>query len=151
MSKQQTGNIRRASEAAALWGARRAEIVRLYETEMWPQQRLADHYGVTLAGMQRAMARLGIASRSRANHGPRNGRFRDGKASTIYRDMITKGACRQCDATTNLCVHHKDGVHTNNAPENLEVMCMSCHSRMHKSEWWRSRKAGRSAQTPLTE
>ena len=142
MSKQQTGNIRRAAEAAALWEARRDEITRLYETEMWPQEKVAAHFGVTLAGMQKAMARLGIASRSRANRGPRNGRFRDGKASTIYRDMIAKGACRQCSATTNLCVHHKDGVHTNNTPDNLEVLCMSCHSRMHKSDWWRSRKAG---------
>ncbi len=142
MNKQQTGNIRRAAEAAALWETRRAEIVRLYETEMRPQQKVAEHFGVTLAAMQKAMARLGIQARSRANHGPRNGRFRDGKASTIYRAMIAKGACRQCSATTNLCVHHKDGDHMNNTPDNLEVLCMSCHSRMHKKAWWDSRKAG---------
>ena len=151
MNKQQTGNIRRATEAAALWDARRAEMVRLYETELWSQQRLADHFKVTLAGMQAAMARLGIKSRPRANHGARNGRYRDGKASTIYRDMIAKATCRQCQATANLCVHHKDGDHMNNTPANLEVLCMSCHSRMHKSEWWRSRKAGQSAPTRLTE
>lgn len=142
MSKQQTGNIRRATEAAALWETRRAEVVRLYETEMWSQQRMAEHYGVTLAGMQKAMARLGIQPRPRANHGPRNGRFRDGKASTIYRAMISKGSCRMCEVTTNLCVHHKDGDHMNNTPVNLEVLCMSCHSSMHKKAWWDSRKAG---------
>ena len=142
MSKQQTGNIRKAAEALALWETRRAEIVRLYETEMWSQEKVAAHFGVTLGCIQKAMKRLGIQPRSRANHGPRNGRFRDGKASTIYRAMIAKAACLQCAATTNLCVHHKDGVHTNNTPDNLEVLCMSCHSRMHKSDWWRSRKAG---------
>ena len=142
MSKQQTGNIRRAAEALALWETRRTEVVRLYETEMWPQEKVAAHFGVTLGGMQKAMKRLGIQSRARANHGARNGRYKDGKASTIYRAMIAKGACLKCEATTNLCVHHKDGLHTNNTPANLEVLCMSCHSRMHKSEWWRSRKAG---------
>lgn len=151
MSKQQTGNIRRATEAAALWEARRAEIVRLYNAEMWSQQRLADHYKVTLAGMQAAMARLGIKSRPRANHGPRNGRYRDGKASTIYRAMIAKGACRMCEATANLCVHHKDGVHTNNTPANLEVLCMSCHTSLHKQAWWDAKKAGHSAPIRPTE
>ena len=23
-----------------------------------------------------------------------------------------------------------------NHPDNLEVLCMSCHSRMHKQAWW---------------
>lgn len=136
MSKQQAGNIRRATEAAAVWAARRPEIMRLYLTDGWSQDRLAKHYGVTQAALQKALLRLGIPSRGRARKGAENGRFVHGMASTLYRRLIDKTACLRCQATENLCVHHRDEDHLNNDPANLEVLCMSCHSSLHKQAWW---------------
>lgn len=139
MKNMHPANKRRAEEAAALWASRKAEIVRRYDAGE-SQQALADHYGVTLAGMQKAMARLGIPPRPRWRAGAANGRYVHGKATTLYRRKVTKKSCR-CGATVNLCVHHKNGDHYDNRTENLEVMCMSCHSRMHKKAWWAARKS----------
>lgn len=140
MSKQQAGNRRRAAEAKTVWADRKLEIVRLYESGL-SQAALAEKYGVTLSGMQKAMGRLGIAPKPRARIGKANGRYVHGKATTIYRSRVTKRACAKCSATKDLCIHHLDDDHYNNDPKNLQVLCMSCHSRMHKRAWWAARKS----------
>lgn len=144
MNKQQIGNIRRADQASTLWGPRRSEIVRLYQTELKSQAAVAGHFGVTLGAIQKVMKRLEIPSRSRANSGARNGRYKDGTKGTAYRAMVTKDLCGRCGSTEALVIHHIDGVHTNNTPSNLEVLCSPCHSSHHKQEWWDARKASRS-------
>lgn len=144
MDKQQAGNRKRQRDAAEIWEARRSEIVRLYAAGTWSQAQLAEHYGVSQQAVAKALARMGIASNPRSRTGQQNGRYKDGSESTAYRRMIAKDACVRCGATENLCIHHKDEDHTNNVLSNLEVMCMSCHSSMHKAEWWRSQKGGRS-------
>ena len=144
MKNQQKGNIARQQEAMKIWEPRRPEIWTMYANGPKSQQEMAERYGVTLAGFQRALKRMGIPSKSRGRQGAANGRFKHGREVRIYRTMIEKDQCIRCDATVNLCIHHKDGDHYNNMPDNLEVMCMSCHSSMHKTEWWRSRKDGQS-------
>lgn len=39
--------------------------------------------------------------------------------------------CVECGAVDDLCVHHIDGNHGNDSLDNLQWMCMSCHSRLH--------------------
>lgn len=39
--------------------------------------------------------------------------------------------CVECGAMDDLCVHHIDGNHGNDSLDNLQWMCMSCHSRLH--------------------
>ena len=48
------------------------------------------------------------------------------------RKMVPTGCCSRCGKPDALGVHHKDGNHLNNLPENLERICRSCHSRVHK-------------------
>lgn len=141
MKNQQSGNQKRQREAAEIWTQRKPEIKRLYVNGTWSQADLAAHYGMSQQGIARALARLGIPTKSRGRAGSQNGRYKDGTQSTIYRQMVEKDACVSCGATDNLCVHHKDEDHLNNDPANLEVLCMSCHSSMHKAQWWASRKA----------
>ena len=144
MKNQQKGNIARQQEAMRVWGPRRAEIWALYANGRKSQQEMAERYGVTLAGFQKALKRLGIPAKSRGRPGADNPNFKHGREVRLYRTMVEKDACVACGVTENLCVHHKDEDHFNNTPSNLEVMCMSCHSSMHKTEWWRSRKASAS-------
>ena len=92
-------------------------------------------------GIARALTRMGIPTKTRGRKGEQNGRFKDGTQSTIYRKMVEKDRCSRCGETESLLVHHRDGVHTNNVPENLEVLCSPCHTSHHKQEWWASRKA----------
>lgn len=40
--------------------------------------------------------------------------------------------CVKCGGWDNLQVHHKNGNHKDNRPENLQWLCINCHSREHK-------------------
>jgi len=141
MKNQQNGNLARQQKAMDLWLPRKAEIMDLYAMGDQSQAQMAERYGVTLAGFQKALARLGIAPKSRGRAGAANGRFKDGTQSTAYRAMIEKTHCNRCGATEALLIHHRDGVHTNNTPDNLEVLCSPCHTSHHKQEWWAAHKA----------
>lgn len=144
MANQQAGNQKRQREAAKVWNERRPEIWALYVNGPESQQAMAERYGVTLGAFQKALKRMSIPSKSRGRPGANNPNYKHGREVRIYRAMVEKDACVSCATTENLCIHHKDGDHYNNTPDNLEVMCMSCHSSMHKAEWWRSRKASAS-------
>jgi hypothetical protein len=144
MSNQQAGNMARQRDASALWGQRRPEIVKLYVEGDWSQARLAAHFGVTQQAIGKALRRMGLAAKPKSRVGEANGRYIHGREVRVYRTMIEKTHCSKCATTDDLCIHHRDGDHYNNEPDNLEVMCMSCHTSMHKAEWWRSRKAGQS-------
>jgi hypothetical protein len=78
MKNQQKANIERQRKAMDLWLSRKAEIVALYAMGDQSQAQMAQRYGVTLAGFQKALARLGIAPKSRGRAGAANGRFKDG-------------------------------------------------------------------------
>lgn len=43
-----------------------------------------------------------------------------------------RASCERCGGTRNLCVHHKDRDRSNNAPDNLETLCRSCHAKEHR-------------------
>ena len=39
--------------------------------------------------------------------------------------------CERCGTGPPLECHHRDGDRTNNAPGNLEALCLGCHLREH--------------------
>jgi len=47
---------------------------------------------------------------------------------TYWLDKI----CNRCSDTNNICVHHIDENPDNNSIENFEILCASCHTRLHK-------------------
>lgn len=141
MKTQQKGNIDRQARAATIWNDRRPEIESMYVHGTQSQAEMAARYGVTLAGFQKALKRLSLPSKSRGRPGAANGRYKDGTQSTAYRAMVDKTRCNRCGATADLVIHHMDGVHTNNTPTNLEILCSPCHSSHHKRAWWMERKS----------
>ena len=42
--------------------------------------------------------------------------------------------CERCGSAENIDVHHKDGNYNNNIPENLVVLCRSCHIKEHREK-----------------
>lgn len=61
-----------------------------------------------------------------------SGSTRDGWKTTGYR---RKTACERCGSKNRLRVHHKDRNPKNNHDHNnLETLCMTCHTREHKQE-----------------
>jgi hypothetical protein len=140
MNNQQKINHERSAQAALIWEARREEILTDYTNGPASQTDMAARYQITQQAFQKALKRLGIAPKPRGRAGAENGRFKDGTTSTAYRRMIERRECNRCGSTEMLVVHHRDGVHTNNEPSNLEVLCSPCHTSHHKQEWWNARK-----------
>ena len=74
--------------------------------------------------------------------GARHYLWKGGKDSRQYRRVITKESCARCGATENLAIHHVDFDHYHNNPDNLQVLCVSCHSSIHKQAYWDAVHAG---------
>ena len=69
------------------------------------------------------------------------------------RQIMERTACTECGSTEHLHVHHRDRDVTNNDPSNLEVLCASCHLRLHWREDRDARMESISAhtRTPLSD
>ena len=53
-----------------------------------------------------------------------------------YRRLVTKEQCACCGGKERLAVHHRNNDHYDHSPENLMVVCLSCHSSIHKQAYW---------------
>lgn len=55
------------------------------------------------------------------------------KRSTLFYDDLLNNTSCGCGISQYylLQIHHKDGVHSNNNPNNLEVVCANCHVKRH--------------------
>lgn len=51
--------------------------------------------------------------------------------SLAYLVLGREYCCEKCGSTANIDVHHKDGNRNNNTPENIELLCRSCHLKEH--------------------
>ena len=62
-----------------------------------------------------------------------NGNWRDEGTWLLrnYATLVRKAKCARCGRTKRLLVHHVDGDRTHNVPDNLVVLCPSCHQRAH--------------------
>jgi len=69
--------------------------------------------------------------------------WKGGRARRPYRRKIKKSVCGKCGTTKSLGIHHKDFDHYNDAPENLEVLCVGCHMSLHKTAYWKAVHSGK--------
>lgn len=69
--------------------------------------------------------------------------WKGGRHRRGYRGMVEKVECAECGARINLGVHHKNFDHYDNDPENLQVLCVSCHMSVHKQAYWDAIHEGR--------
>lgn len=138
MDKRTKQYSNRSLASSYWWEERKKQIIRLYEVERLSQFSVAKVIGVSQAIIGKKLKEWGVPIRPRWNIGARNGRYKTGLESRLYRGMVEKKICINCAATTDLCIHHKNGDHFDNHVDNLEVLCMSCHSRAHKTEWWQT-------------
>ena len=74
--------------------------------------------------------------------GERHYLWSGGKSRREYRNKVKKEKCSSCGARTNLCIHHVNYDHYDNAPENLHVFCVSCHLGLHKTAYWAALRNG---------
>lgn len=62
------------------------------------------------------------------------GQGRNFKEYRKLAEKLFEGKCLKCGARDELCVHHKNGNHYDNKPENLELLCRKCHMSLHRRE-----------------
>ncbi|KKN40318.1 hypothetical protein LCGC14_0734750 [marine sediment metagenome] len=125
----------------ALWPPRKDELKWLYHNQKWSMSKIGDYYNVSQSGISKVLKRLGIPSRGKGRLGSENGRYKDGTQSRMYRQMIEKDKCSTCGTIKRLVVHHKNCDHMDNRLQNLQILCESCHNRLHRKLWWAKRKA----------
>ena len=134
------------NKALALW-VPRADELRAWTKRGISQTEIGRRYGVTQRCVGVWLHRLGIKANGKANHGPKNGRYRDGSESRGYRNLITKDKCSDCGTSECLGVHHVNGDHYDDNPENLRVLCARCHMRLEAKEMWQARRDGKPARS----
>lgn len=49
-----------------------------------------------------------------------------------YSVLGKEKVCEKCGSTRNIDVHHKDGDYHNNTPDNIMILCRSCHIKIHR-------------------
>ena len=136
MKNQQAGNQKRSAASMEIWNSRKEEIVWLYNSQGWSQSKVAEYFGVSQAMLHKVLRQLGIAARSKGNLGAKNGRYKNGLQSRMYRQLVEKDKCDICSATERLAIHHKNGDHFDDRLSNLQVLCWSCHNKETKKTYW---------------
>lgn len=106
---------------------------KLYETEDLSVHEVGERLGFSGRTVLRWLRLTGAAIRTSGRSGTKNGRYVDGHSVVLYEKLVQRQVCAVCGAEDKLVIHHKDGVHTNNVVENLEVLCVSCHARHHRN------------------
>lgn len=61
-----------------------------------------------------------------------NGHKKLKRGTAYYQELLSTSSC-SCGETKKylLQIHHIDGNHNNNIPENLEIVCPTCHVKRH--------------------
>ena len=133
------------------------ELWKLYQSNM-SIAAIAEKYGASQGGIQNKLRRAGYKLRGlseahklafatgrkvpKSVSGEKHWMWRGGTERRSYRGKVKKEECKLCQVTTRLEIHHKDFDHYNNDPDNLEVLCVTCHRRLHKKAYWDAIKAG---------
>ena len=79
--------------------------------------------------------------------GERHWLWKGGKSDRRdYRKVVEKDDCSRCGARMNLAIHHINYDHYDNRPENLAVVCVSCHASLHKQAYWNAVHSGNKPQ-----
>ena len=134
------------------WTPLRPEIERLHVVERLSLSEIARKYDVTYRTIGKVLRHFGIPIQEYLNIGAKNGRYKDGTQSRLYRNVIEKDMCSICSSTEKLLIHHIDLNHFNNSPDNLVVLCNKCHSYTHAKLEWAAKKSGKTLerQSPPT-
>ncbi len=141
--RQQAKNIRIHEAFIKRWKERDSEVRHLYLDSNLSQEDVAKYYNVSQSLFSKVLKILEIPSKGRGRAGRLHPEFIDGKDSRLYRTKVKKEYCEQCHAVKNLGIHHKDFDHYNDVPDNLQVLCVSCHMSLHKKAYWDAIHSGK--------
>lgn len=91
----------------------------------------------TVCSLRCVHVMAGRASAAKVKTGPRHHSWKGGRTARSYRRVALVGravACQICGPTDRkLEVHHVNGNPLDNRPSNLQVVCRSCHRKIHRT------------------
>lgn len=133
------------------------ELFQMYDSGMSSKE-IAEKLGANSSSVRAKMLRAGYELRSLSEahslmyktgrhentgkSGEEHYMWKDGKSRRGYRKVVEKKECDTCGSKEKLCIHHKDLDHYNDDPSNLQVLCSSCHMRIHKKAFWDAKRSG---------
>lgn len=129
--------------AAARWEPLRERITEMYGRPEASQKDVAEALGISQSGLGRILQRLGIKAKGHGRSGELSGRFKHGKCARPYRKAVEKRECARCAGHVHLGIYRINRDASDNRPENLVVLCRSCHLSTSMRERWRAKKEGR--------
>ena len=83
-----------------------------------------------------------VERRTEKIRGDKHWLWKGGKDRRLYRKVVEKVVCVQCGSRINLGLHHINFDHFDDRPENIQVLCVSCHMSLHKKAYWNAVHAG---------
>jgi len=86
-------------------------------------------YGSTLEDASRFMMRRFCSTECSGLFHREEAPSRSAMLKRVYK--IRGRSCEKCGAVVRLSIHHKDRNWRNNATENLQTLCSSCHTSLH--------------------
>lgn len=99
---------------------------------------IGRRFGINAETVRLRLIKRGVELRSRANHGPRNGRWAGDRVSDntgrqrAARVLVEAQPCSVCGSLDHPHRHHVDGDTSNNSPANLVWLCATCHTKQHR-------------------
>lgn len=105
---------------------------------------IAEEINVSYTTIHKYIRKYNIKRKDRK--GKNNSKYRNGKycysyGYREYRNLLKKDKCSICKQTEGqLDIHHIDFNHTNDVIENLQVLCSSCHSTIHRNYEWQNKR-----------
>jgi hypothetical protein len=84
-----------------------------------------------------------IEKRVKQFRGEQNWNWKDGKSKRDYRKVVKKEQCENCQTKLNLGIHHRNLDHYDNRLKNLQVLCNSCHLKLHQALYRKAKKEGK--------
>lgn len=98
--------------------------------------RVKEHYNDTTSSRRKTCSHeCFIKYMSKIQSEDSNSNWKGGHSQSHYQRIcrsIKKPVCEICGATrVRLDTHHKDGNKKNNSESNIQVLCVSCHSKLH--------------------
>jgi len=109
------------------------------------QQEIANNLNINVSIVQRHFKKYNLKSRKNIigeeHHSYKHGLYSEKtnpKNCTRHRRLnIKKGKCELCNKIKKyMDIHHIDFNHLNNNKNNLQILCHSCHSTLHRNYEW---------------
>lgn len=124
-------------------------LIKKYFDEKLTQKEIANELNINQSVVQRFFKKYNLKGRKnvvgKEHHSYKHGLYSEKtnpKNCVRHRKVIDKNkSCKICNKIKkDMDIHHIDFNHLNNKKENLQILCHSCHSTLHRNYEWQNKR-----------